>query len=94
MKKVSLELGGKSPLVIFEDCDLEKAVRNVSILLLISIYITINIDSRNNRNIFFYFLDVFNLKKHQGTYRINEAFKIFKKLISAKVMKASLMRFP
>ncbi|XP_039752081.1 cytosolic 10-formyltetrahydrofolate dehydrogenase [Pararge aegeria] len=28
MKKVSLELGGKSPLVIFEDCDLEKAVRN------------------------------------------------------------------
>lgn len=30
MKKVSLELGGKSPLVIFEDCDLDKAVRNVS----------------------------------------------------------------
>ncbi|XP_063628857.1 cytosolic 10-formyltetrahydrofolate dehydrogenase [Cydia splendana] len=28
MKKVSLELGGKSPLVVFEDCDLEKAVRN------------------------------------------------------------------
>ncbi|XP_075983493.1 cytosolic 10-formyltetrahydrofolate dehydrogenase [Anticarsia gemmatalis] len=28
MKKVSLELGGKSPLVIFEDCDLDKAVRN------------------------------------------------------------------
>ncbi|XP_048482289.1 cytosolic 10-formyltetrahydrofolate dehydrogenase isoform X1 [Plutella xylostella] len=27
LKKVSLELGGKSPLVIFEDCDLEKAVR-------------------------------------------------------------------
>lgn len=31
MKKVSLELGGKSPLVIFEDCDLDKAVRNVSV---------------------------------------------------------------
>ncbi|XP_052752102.1 cytosolic 10-formyltetrahydrofolate dehydrogenase [Galleria mellonella] len=28
MKKVSLELGGKSPLIIFEDCDLDKAVRN------------------------------------------------------------------
>jgi acyl-CoA reductase-like NAD-dependent aldehyde dehydrogenase len=33
MKKVSLELGGKSPLVIFEDCDLDKAVRNVSLPL-------------------------------------------------------------
>lgn len=27
VKKVSLELGGKSPLIIFEDCDLDKAVR-------------------------------------------------------------------
>ncbi|KAK9874202.1 hypothetical protein WA026_002559 [Henosepilachna vigintioctopunctata] len=27
MKKVSLELGGKSPLVIFADCDMDKAVR-------------------------------------------------------------------
>lgn len=27
VKKVSLELGGKSPLIIFSDCDLEKAVR-------------------------------------------------------------------
>ena len=30
VKKVSLELGGKSPLIIFEDCDLDKAVRLVS----------------------------------------------------------------
>eukprot|EP01087_Luapelamoeba_hula_P024361 TRINITY_DN9245_c0_g1_i1.p1 TRINITY_DN9245_c0_g1~~TRINITY_DN9245_c0_g1_i1.p1 ORF type:complete len:908 (-),score=182.35 TRINITY_DN9245_c0_g1_i1:244-2967(-) len=27
LKKVSLELGGKSPLIIFEDCDMEKAVK-------------------------------------------------------------------
>ncbi|CAL1526963.1 unnamed protein product [Lymnaea stagnalis] len=27
LKKVSLELGGKSPLIIFNDCDMEKAVR-------------------------------------------------------------------
>lgn len=27
LKRVSLELGGKSPLIIFSDCDLEKAVR-------------------------------------------------------------------
>lgn len=29
MKKVSLELGGKSPLIIFADCDLNKAVQMV-----------------------------------------------------------------
>ena len=29
VKRVSLELGGKSPLVIFGDCDLDKAVRQV-----------------------------------------------------------------
>merc|ERR1711910_244079 len=28
VKKVSLELGGKSPLVFFADCDMEKAVKN------------------------------------------------------------------
>ena len=30
LKKVSLELGGKSPLIICSDCDLEKAIRFVS----------------------------------------------------------------
>ena len=33
VKKVSLELGGKSPLIIFSDCDLEQAVRYVSMYL-------------------------------------------------------------
>lgn len=33
LKKVSLELGGKSPFIIFADCDLDKAVRMVSILI-------------------------------------------------------------
>jgi acyl-CoA reductase-like NAD-dependent aldehyde dehydrogenase len=33
LKKVSLELGGKSPLIIFDDCDLDRAVRMVSIFL-------------------------------------------------------------
>ena len=28
LKKVSLELGGKSPLIIFADCDMERAVKN------------------------------------------------------------------
>lgn len=27
LKPVSLELGGKSPLIIFEDCNLENAIR-------------------------------------------------------------------
>ena len=27
LKKVSLELGGKSPLIVFGDCDLDKAVK-------------------------------------------------------------------
>ena len=31
LKKVSLELGGKSPLIIFADCDLSKAVRMVTV---------------------------------------------------------------
>ena len=29
-QKVSLELGGKSPLIIFGDCDFDKAVRQAS----------------------------------------------------------------
>ena len=29
LKKVSLELGGKSPLIIFSDCDMHKAIRYV-----------------------------------------------------------------
>lgn len=29
LKKASLELGGKSPFIIFSDCDLDKAVRMV-----------------------------------------------------------------
>ena len=32
VKKVSLELGGKSPLIIFNDCDLDKAVRLVRLV--------------------------------------------------------------
>jgi NAD-dependent aldehyde dehydrogenases len=31
LKKVSLELGGKSPLIIFDDCDLDRAVRMVGL---------------------------------------------------------------
>lgn len=32
LKKVSLELGGKSPLVVFDDFDLDKSVRLVSVI--------------------------------------------------------------
>ena len=32
LKKVSLELGGKSPFIIFSDCDIDRAVRLVSCL--------------------------------------------------------------
>ena len=38
VKKVSLELGGKSPLIIFNDCDVEKAVRQVSLYLFHFLY--------------------------------------------------------
>lgn len=31
LKKCSLELGGKSPLIIFSDCDMDRAVRQVRI---------------------------------------------------------------
>ena len=31
LKKCSLELGGKSPLIVFADCDMTKAVRMVSL---------------------------------------------------------------
>ena len=31
-KRVSLELGGKSPLIIFGDCDMDKAVRQVELM--------------------------------------------------------------
>ena len=30
LKRVALELGGKSPLVVMDDCDLKKAVRKPS----------------------------------------------------------------
>ena len=29
LKKVSLELGGKSPVLIFDDCNLDKAIEEV-----------------------------------------------------------------
>lgn len=32
LKKVSLELGGKSPLIIFSDCELDRAVKMVMLL--------------------------------------------------------------
>lgn len=33
LKKVSLELGGKSPFIIFADCDFDKAVRMVRTII-------------------------------------------------------------
>jgi len=39
LKKVSLELGGKSPLIILDDCDLDKSVRMVCLYVcLIAFY--------------------------------------------------------
>ena len=29
LKRVALELGGKSPLIVMDDCDLDKAVRKM-----------------------------------------------------------------
>ena len=39
VKRVSLELGGKSPLIIFSDCDMEKAVRQASVITQISCFL-------------------------------------------------------
>ena len=43
VKKCSLELGGKSPLVIFSDCDMDRAVRQVRILLALHVHVLLNI---------------------------------------------------
>ena len=40
LKRVALELGGKSPLVVMDDCDLEKAVRKLLLLCLHRFLIT------------------------------------------------------
>ena len=37
VKKVSLELGGKSALLIFDDCELDRAVKQVNPLINLSL---------------------------------------------------------
>lgn len=43
IKKCSLELGGKSPLVIFADCDLDKAIKYVSFGFIVIVFHSLTI---------------------------------------------------
>lgn len=40
LKKVSLELGGKSPLIILDDCDLDKSVRMVCFFVFLKAFVS------------------------------------------------------
>lgn len=62
LKKVSLELGGKSPLIIFDDCDIERAVRLVktlnysyitSVVILSMLYNVTNLLLKGMNGVFF-----------------------------------------
>ena len=52
IKKVSLELGGKSPLIIFGDCDMDKAVRQVRVLFCFVCFFFLKIQSPASEYIF------------------------------------------
>ena len=78
IKKVSLELGGKSPLIIFHDCDMDKAVKQVSLWFL---------------SVFFYSICLHGSFIYIVVLSQNEYKSNWKYLQQARILKGSSCRY-